>query len=203
MKYLVVSRPVTNGGDHLIANKLIEVVRREKMNDEIIYKSGTGNFNVDFVNSFDGIIIGGEPLYENGLLNPEAFPLFELITKVDIPTTIIGAGWYGPNGLDEKVYSYKFSEFAIEVFNKIISTGGFLGCRDHITTRVLKNNGLTNILMTGCPVWYDFEQIDRVDINSNVNKNVFKIAISDPGVTKKPNEQEIKSVQAVNVIKKV
>lgn len=203
MRYLVISRTLSNGGDHLIASKLIEVIKREKKNDKLVFRNGVEKLDVDYINSFDAIIIGGGPIYENRLLNVESFPLLEIINEINIPITIVGAGWYGFSGFDKNVYSYEFSEVASRLFNKVLTTGGFLGCRDYITARVLKNNGYKNILMTGCPVWYDYECLDDIKVNSNVNKKISKIAISDPGITKRSEEQKIKSTQVIELIQTI
>jgi hypothetical protein len=201
MKYLVVARTETNGGDYLIAKKLLEIIEHEKIGHEIVYKSGLEQFSTDFVKTFDRVLIGGGPLYENRLLSSNAFPLLDIVNDLSIPTDIVGAGWYGDDWQSDTIYNYKFNYYTLNILNKIVANGGTLGCRDYITSRVLKNNDLGNVIMTGCPVWYDYNNLDSVCINSSVNKEISNIIISDPGVTKKEDTHNLKAEQTISVVK--
>lgn len=203
MKCLVVTRTITNGGDHLIAKKLLEVLENELPNLEIVFNDGSKELTTDYVNSFDKLIIGGGPIFENRIFNYEAFPILKIISNIEIPVSIIGSGWFGKSGHSDDIFSYKFNNDAVTVFNKVIETGGVLAGRDYLTTRVLKNNGFKNAIMTGCPVWYDYDFVNSTEINKNVDKSIKKIIISDPGITKEVEQQKIKAEQAIEVIKTV
>ncbi len=200
MKCLVISRPITNGGDYLIVKKLLEVLKNELPKYEVIFNDGSTLLTLDYLNSFDRLIIGGGPIYENRIFNYSSFPLLTNLSDVKVPIYIIGSGWFGKNGDMDSILKYKFNEEAISVFDKVIASGGFLSGRDYVTTRVLKNHGYNNAIMTGCPVWYDYDYIGNADINKNVNKTIKKIIISDPGITKEIDEQKIKSKQTIEVI---
>ncbi len=199
MRYLVVCRVISNGGDHLIAKKMVELLGKLSPENEVVLNDGSKDIDLDYIHSFDRLVIGGGPVFENRIFNFDAYPVLKTILNVNIPIYIFGAGWFGQTGAEETILNYKFNEDALKVFNKVISSGGFLGGRDYLTTRVLKNNGF-DCVMTGCPVWYDYDFLGSVDINQNVNKEIKKIIISDPGITKEAYEQEMKSKQTIELI---
>jgi len=104
----------------------------------------------------------------------------------DIKTKIvaIGLGWYGGFGIDgfnHTLYeSYKYTEKTRLLLDRI-EKDSVLSCRDLLSVRSLKNNGYKNILMTGCPAWYDIENINKTTLRDGINLPYKKICISDPG----------------------
>lgn len=203
MRCLVICRPITNGGDYLIVKKLLEVLKHELPDYKFTFNDGSIEIEQDYINSFDRLIIGGGPIYENRIFNYNSFPVLKALSNVEIPIYIIGSGWFGKSGQIEDIVNYNFNDEAKIVFDKVISSGGFLSGRDYTTTRVLKNNGYKRAIMTGCPVWYDYDYIGEKDINNNVDKEIKSIIISDPGITKELEEQKIKEKQTIEVIELV
>ncbi len=57
------------------------------------------------------------------------------------------------------------------------TNGGILGCRDVPTYQVLKNEGLNNVYLTGCPALFSEESERKV-----FSKKIKRIAISDPAI---------------------
>ena len=68
----------------------------------------------------------------------------------------------------------------------------FLGCRDSYSVRVLASNGFLNGIMTGCPAWYDINQISN---RISGREEIKKIAISDPADAIAYADQSIKIVE--------
>lgn len=61
-----------------------------------------------------------------------------------------------------------------------------LGCRDWYTMRTLQKSNVTNLVMTGCPAWYDLSRIDALELNKKYADCVITdgvtIGISDPAL---------------------
>jgi hypothetical protein len=50
----------------------------------------------------------------------------------------------------------------------------YLSCRDLFSSHVLRKQGISNVLMTGCPVWYDLPSIGKpMRLPSPANRVVF------------------------------
>lgn len=201
---LVITKAISNAGDYLVTKCLQDMVKYlfAKDNIKISYKNGLSH--EDNFSRPDLIVLGGGPLYDNKLLERSAFPLRDYLINANCPICIFGSGWYGKSASDQSVYSYQFTPEVFEFLNTISNKGrGFLGCRDAVTQRVLKNNGLCKVLMTGCPAWYNFEFLDHTDFAPHVKSDPQIIFISDPGITKVPEEQIIRATQAIEIIKMV
>lgn len=205
MKFLVLTRAITNGGDYLIVKKVKEVLEYHTNRSEFCYKSGFDSFEgkIQYINSFDAILICGGPGYENRLLNTQSFPIFKLLNQINIPIHFIGVGWYGKTGNQEEIYQYKFSDKAKNILDAVTERGGYLGCRDYLSQRVLKRNGYTNSIMTGCPVWYDFDFLNETKVRRKSQSEVKRIVISDPGMTKVKEQHMQRADQAINIIQLV
>ena len=82
---------------------------------------------------------------------------------------------------NEKINRIAFSSQSELLIERLYNDGFHLGCRDVLTYRVLKESGLKNVLMTGCPAWYDLEYVHQTSLRSALAEGcVKKIAISDP-----------------------
>lgn len=66
---------------------------------------------------------------------------------------------------------YKRYEFTKEMMSFIdnISKQYPLGCRDWYTIRTLQKSNVNNLIMTGCPAWYDLSKIDSLKLNKKYN----------------------------------
>lgn len=199
MKALVVSKTVTNGGDYLFAKYTGKILEQEYPHVEFVYDPAFRQFTREEMNEYNFVIIAGGPLYDNRLLTYQYFPFLSQAFSLDIPIMVLGGGVYGKTGAYKDIYSYKFSDEALEILQTIEIKGGLLGCRDFVSMEVLKSNGISNVIMTGCPVWYEEKYMDVFNpIVSGTNPS--KIIISDPGVTKEAQEQEARATQACQVI---
>ena len=87
-------------------------------------------------------------------------------------------GWRGTEILDD-LYRYSFSESTWKLFEKIKASGFSFGCRDFLTEKVLRNNGIGPTIMTECAAWYDLQYVDSTKIENA--GEIRKICVSDPG----------------------
>lgn len=91
-------------------------------------------------------------------------------------------GWKGSGRCLRAPYSYTF-EAKTESFLKKIDRNSGLACRDFYSVKALKNAGLKSALMTGCPAWYDIENIHCTELKDN-SWSLKNIYISDPAQAK-------------------
>lgn len=198
MRVLVVSKTVTNGGDFLFAKYIKNILLDEYGDIEFIFDDAFREFSEEEIRGYSAILISGGPAYDNRLMTHDYFPFLRDAFKLKVPVAIVGAGVYGKTGVVTDIYSYQFSQESLEILRNIERQGGFLGCRDFVSMEVLQNNGLSNLVMTGCPVWYDkayFGVYSKPDMCAPK-----KIMISDPGVTKEKSQQISRAKQTCQVI---
>ena len=98
-KVLIVTRPVDNAGDWLITERLIaltsQVANEAFKSVQVDFSPATQKQSVEFYNSYDAIVAGGGPIADDRLLDPAAFHLMSVLEEVNVPTSLIGIGWYG------------------------------------------------------------------------------------------------------------
>ncbi len=197
MKLCVINFSISNGGDFLIEERMNSLIEKTWPEADITHINGV-NSKFDDYQKYDAVIGGGGPYYDDRIIESLFIPFFRDSIK-DIRFHLIGSGVYGEDYLENAIYSKRFSAKTLDFFHMIEKNGGTLSCRDMLSWQVLKNNGVKNLYMTGCPAWYDFDFIDETNPRI-ITDNINKIVISDPGVTKKAEEQEVRANQAISVI---
>lgn len=193
--FLVVSSAITNGGDFLYVDSGLKLIKQYLgANFEYINNCVSKIEKINF-EKYEYVIHIGGPMYSDRLIEQDFFPIFERIAMLRKPFYLFGCGWYGNVATDEKVNSYRFSEKSKQVLD-YIDKYGILGCRDYLTVEILRNNGYQNVVMTGCPVWYD-----NLGGEKRKKSGIKRIIISDMGVTKNAQFNEAKYEQVVKVIR--
>ena len=195
--FLVISYTITNGGDFLILDAGIKLIEKYLGKDYVHINNCVSNLDeIDF-DKYEFIVHVGGPAYIDRLLEKDVYPLVKKIQPLKKKLFMLGCGWFGNIATNKKVYEYKFSEKSKQALD-YIEKYGILGCRDYTTVEVLKNNGYQNIIMTGCPVWYD-----NLEGKMRKEKGITKVIISDMGITKNSKLNKQKYKQVVNVIQLV
>ena len=87
------------------------------------------------------------------------FPLANLFLAnwehLGAPIFLMGGGWKAEVGDDWDTICFRFQQKSLLTLKKIAKQSAFIGCRDYGSERVLRRAGIHNVLMTGCPAWYD------------------------------------------------
>ena len=172
--YIALTGAKKNVGDYLITNRAIELLK--KITNDYQFKilpSWEYLEDIEYINKSEGIIILGGPGYKLNIY-PGVYKLRINLQDIEVPIYILGGGWSGIPGnfISEKLY--KFNRTSITLLNKIEKNNIGLSCRDYQTERILKNNGYNDIIMTGCPAWYDLDSIGKPFIKpNNINKIIF------------------------------
>lgn len=200
MKILFLSRTVKNGGDFLYAGRAKEILKHNLPYAEIVCRHMLDEVDLPYINSFDKIIISGGPLYDDRFLTSNATPCFAFLDKMKPTIHFFGVGWYGENAFMKTIYTYRFHEEVLANLRLIEKKGGTFSCRDYITAKVLRNNGLNHVYMTGCPAWYDLKFLPCMSLKKTSIQNVKNLVISDMGMTKDSSYHSIKIEQVKKLV---
>lgn len=159
--YIVLSGARQNSGDFLIGARCKALLDKHKPGEELIqFDSATPLLeHLELVNQSKGIIVMGGPGYR-----PEMYPGIYTLTPdladIKVPIVLLGMGWKGENAELSTVKKYSFSSESLGLLKKSLDRdGGYLSCRDYYTWKILKDHGLNNVLMTGCPAWYELDSL--------------------------------------------
>lgn len=170
-----------NAGDFLIVDRckkllryvypdcnIVEYERRKPLNDYL-----------ETINRSDCLILAGGPAYQRNIY-PQSIPLVDDLSLIKVPIFGIGLGWKGETNSNTVLYNYRFSEKTLSLLNRMQKDSIALPCRDWYSVRALKINGIQNVVMTGCPAWYNIDFLNNVSVDNDHIENNGVIAISDP-----------------------
>lgn len=182
MKIGILSGAIKNAGDFLIVERSIKMLQVVYPDSEFIIFNRLMNLEnrIKELNGCNLLVLAGGPVYLEETY-PQAVPLVKELNDIKPPIITLGCGWYGKNDLRETLYDkYKFSEETNKFYHKI-SKNGPLTCRDWLTYKILRRNGYRNIIMTGCPAWYDINRVEDTKHKGISLKSPQIICVSDSG----------------------
>lgn len=176
MKISLLSGAYKNAGDFLIEKRCRQILS-ENIKDATInrYLRRDISSHIEEINSSDLIVYTGGPIYQEDISRD--FPV-DIAINFKPRSIIIGGGTWTRGRNKAFLHAYKFNKISDKFLKRIEADNG-LACRDLYTFQTLKENGFSNILMTGCPAWYDLEYVNTTSI-LNKSWNIKKICISDP-----------------------
>ena len=171
--YTILSGAKKNLGDFLITDRSIRLLRHLKPNEELYRLPSWENLDphLDKINKGKALIILGGPGYQKEFY-PKVYKLTSDLNDIRIPIFLLGLGWKGIPGDKITERHYTFSPQSLIALKKISDSAPYLGCRDYISESVLKKSGITNTMMTGCPVWYNLDAIGKRFIPPGSIKNI-------------------------------
>lgn len=182
MKFSILSGAYVNAGDFLIVDRSIKLLQHIYQDCEIkIYERRLPlEKNIDEINQSDVLILAGGPAYMPDVY-PKIIPLVDDLDKIKVKIITLGLGWCGESVSNKYIYDdYKFNNTTKKLLQRLSSDNKHLSCRDWYSTRILKANGFSNTLMTGCPAWYNLNYINSCQLRKGINIPFKKICVSDP-----------------------
>ncbi len=196
MRFSVLSGAYINAGDFLIVDRSIKLLKNiyEDCEIKIYERRKPLDDYLEEINDSDALIMAGGPAYMPNVY-PDIIPLVENLEDIKTKIVPLGLGWCGEYVTNKYIYNdYKFTENTKKLLKRLSQDNENLSCRDWYTARTLKENGFSNVIMTGCPAWYDLDYINSCKIKKEVNIPFKKICVSDPAKTKN-------AVQAIQLVK--
>lgn len=183
MKIALLGGAVKNAGDYLIVKRSRELLEHIYPSCEIqeFQRNCDLTEYLDEINRCDVLIFGGGPGYFSGFY-PKMMPLVPDLSLIKVPIFVLGMGWFGTDSTPETVYTYSLDDKMTELLQRASRDTGMLGCRDWYSVSVLRNAGLMNGIMTGCPAWYDMRYLEQNTLRPEQRKltEARKICVSDP-----------------------
>ncbi|ODR97414.1 hypothetical protein AUC69_12450 [Methyloceanibacter superfactus] len=146
-----------NAGDHLIGHRARELLRVHGFADIVtVDRKSIGPEHYDLFNKARAVLLCGGPAYQRGIY-PTIYPLER--ERVTPPIVPYGLGWKWPATKDPETFQFtdEAAAFVSDIHQKI----EFSSARDPLTVECLARFGVANVLMTGCPAWYDLESLEK------------------------------------------
>lgn len=183
MRINLLGGAIENAGDFLIEERTKNLLRANIPNVTInrISRAWVNlSSKIEELNDCDCILFAGGPLFSKDIY-PRGIPFVDNLSDIVKPIFFLGGG-LGNLGLFSEREIYKkqyFTPFTKQFLNKSVNSGFSIGCRDLLTYRMFLSQGYKSVIMTGCPAWYDLENINTVKKTKHHNCK-FKICVSDP-----------------------
>lgn len=182
MKIALMSGAYKNAGDFLIEYRskgLLEKVYPEATIN-VLKRDLSYDDRIDELNSYDAIVFGGGPGFQRNIY-PDKIPFVSDLDSIKVPCSIIGWGWKSKNIKNSSVYSKTvFTPNMIKFIDFMDKDKNSMSCRDWYTKQMMNNYGYQNVVMTGCPAWYDTNIVEDLKYKGcSLNKSTPYIIVSD------------------------
>jgi len=140
-----------NAGDHLIGDRARALLRAHVDPDIVVVdrRSITAR-DYETFNSARAVLLTGGPAYQKPVY-PTVYPID--CDKISRPIVPFGLGWKA--AVNVQADQFKFTPAAEAFVRRIHKDIEFSSARDPLTVDVIQSLGIDNVLMTGCPAWYD------------------------------------------------
>lgn len=193
MSFVILTGAYVNFGDFLIKDRAIKLLRKFHPNTKLVEHKRDNNLSpiLKICNSAKAIILCGGPGYWQNIY-PNIFPLTKNLDDIKVPVIPFGFGWRAGGFGDIKYEkTFSFAPSSMKLLHKIHDNIKYSSCREVIIQRILKRHGFNNVLMTGCPVWYD---LDKLDAKFQPMENPARIVFSLPGNRDESFKPQIKAI---------
>lgn len=176
--YILLTGAIKNVGDFLIADRSKKLFSSFVSNNFYEFNRWE-NFEdkLDVINNAKAVIMCGGPGYASNMY-PDIYPLVNDLSKLKVPIIPLGVGWSGQPR--NNPLGFRFSSLSRKLMD-YIHNFGLYSCRDILTEEILKKEGYNQVVMTGCPVWYDLDFIGKP---FKTKKDIRKIVFTTPASPK-------------------
>ena len=178
--YVTLTGGKNNAGDFLIKYRAFNLFKELRKDRDIIDFNEweeIDNKRLKIINNSKALILLGGP----GILPsmyPTVYKLRDNLDDIKVPIVMMGLGWKDPQGDWKNTYNINFDEKTILLLDRIKKDGFLSSVRDYHTLNSLQINGYKNILMTGCPAYYDLNFIDKEIQIKDIKKVAFSLGVS-------------------------
>lgn len=146
-----------NAGDHLIGDRARALLRKHVDGDIVdIARRDINESHYEIFNRARAVILCGGPAYQ-----PQIYPKVFPIDLARITANVVPMGLGFKAKLGQAPSDFKFSEPAEAFVREVHRRTKLSSVRDGLTLEMLNGMGLNNVSMTGCPAWYDLDNLGR------------------------------------------
>jgi len=182
--YVLLTGSKNNAGDYLIkyrAKKLLDNLRPDRSYVDLDAWKKLNKDDLDLINSSLGVICLGGPALQ-AKMYPSIYALTDNLDDIKVPIMSLGIGWKSANGDWKDSRRYDLSPDTIKLLSKIDSSGHLSSVRDYHTLNVLQHHGFNSFKMTGCPAYYEIDNINDINAEnielSPIKKLAFSLGVS-------------------------
>ncbi len=162
-----------NVGDHLIGIRA-KALLKKYVDSHIINLDRCSIKAKDYstINKAKMVVLCGGPAYQRNM-----YPgIYQLNYKnIQVPIIPFGLGW--KSNLEDIPSSFTFNSSSLEFIKTIHASIQVSSARDILTQKLLNYLGINNVIMTGCPAWYD---LDFLPLNYSHSDQVEQVVVSMP-----------------------
>lgn len=175
-----------NAGDYLIGHRARNLLKAHTSHEIIdVNRKAITEKHYELFNNAKAVLLTGGPAYQASIY-PGVYDID--LDRINVPVIPYGLGWKGKLGQAPQEFS--FQPEALSFVRRIHESGLQSSARDFLTTEMLAANGVENVLMTGCPAWYDEEKL-AIDYEKTEIKS---LVFSMPAV---PQEQTMELLRGI------
>jgi hypothetical protein len=167
---VILTGAIKNTGDYLIANRATQLLKKFVDQDVIeLNRFDPIKTHLLTINRSKALFLCGGPAYREDIFDG-IYNLSSILNEIKVPIIPFGVGWCGKPFPDYD--KFRFSDLSLRILKKIHQDIPVSSCRDIMTEEILINSDIQNVIMTGCPVWYDLEFIEDPGMNINEIKSI-------------------------------
>ena len=179
-QYVILTGSKNNAGDYLIKYRAKQLFAEFRSDRQIIDINGweeLSNSSLNIINDSKALILMGGPALVEDMV-PRVYNLANALDKIKVPIIMMGIGWKSTEGNWQNTYYYKLNSSTLTLLEKVNNSGYLSSVRDYHTLSALRFNGCENVLMTGCPAYYDQKYINTDIITKDLKRVAFSLGVS-------------------------
>jgi hypothetical protein len=190
--YVTLTGGKNNAGDFLIKYRAFNLFKELRDDRKIIDFNeweAIDDEKLKVINNSKALILLGGP----GILPymyPNIYKLRDNLDDIKVPIIMMGLGWKDPQGDWINTYKYGFSQNSRKLLDRIKKDGFLSSVRDYHTHNSLIFQGYDNVLMTGCPAYYDLDYIGKDIKNPIIKRVAFSLGVSFVNSTSMENQMK-------------
>lgn len=145
-----------NVGDKLIEVALKDILKKERGETEFLtlFRENDITDHIPEINKTKAVLLQACPVRDVPIY-PGVYRLTPRLEDIKVPIISAAANWnvYPGDFYDREriCYSRETTDFLLY----ISSQHEYFSVREHFTGRIIKKHGVKNVIMTGCPTWYN------------------------------------------------
>lgn len=179
--YVALTGSKNNAGDFLIKYRAKKLFKEYRSDRDFVDLNAWVPFDInrlDLINNAKALILLGGPSLQYNMY-PGIYKLTENLNEIKTPIVMMGVGWKSIKGNWEDTYEYPLNRTTLNLLDRIHDDGLTSSVRDFHTLNTLQHKGYENVLMTGCPAYYDLEYKEaNFEIPKSINKVAFSLGVS-------------------------